>query len=201
MRITRPQKDGGHVSCCPASAVGWANLLDLPFKDDAMMRSGTEVARNYLRIWELTVARSRGSGLLPVNSIKRSIMTNPPIMTDKDREAHREHVAWLGDCGRWRSEHRQTLATLAQVQAAVMEQESALESHAAQIQSHDMHLQKYSLTEFEPGDADYELLEQEHADFVQKHEGVRESHERLRKHHSNIRGEVEKLLEMCVSAM
>ena len=128
-------------------------------------------------------------------------MTTPPIMTDKDRADHREHTAWLADCGHWRSEHRQTLATLAKVQANILEQESALESHAALVQSHEMHLQKYRLTGYEPGDADYELLEEEHADFLQTHEAAKAAHERLKKHHVSILGEVEKLLTLCESAM
>ncbi len=52
-------------------------------------------------------------------------MTTRPKMTKEDEVAHREHMAWLDDCGRWRSEHRQTLATLAKVQAAIMQQEAA----------------------------------------------------------------------------
>ena len=52
-------------------------------------------------------------------------MTTQPKMTSQDEAAHREHVAWLAECGRWRSGHRQTLAMLAKVQAAVMEQEAA----------------------------------------------------------------------------
>ena len=73
-------------------------------------------------------------------------MTSPTKLTVEDKAAHRDHVAWLDDCGRWRSEHRQTLAALAKVQASIMEQEAALESHAANVQTHEMHLQKYSLT-------------------------------------------------------
>jgi hypothetical protein len=110
-------------------------------------------------------------------------------------------MAWLNDCGRWRSEHRRTLATLARVEASIMEQEAALESHVALIRSHDMHLQQYGLTESRPGEPEYEVLDREDVKFHQKHPSVREAHERLKKHHISILSEVEQLLKMCESAM
>jgi hypothetical protein len=122
-------------------------------------------------------------------------------MTEADRKAHREHMAWLDDCGRWRAEHRQTLAMLAKVQATIMEQEAGLETHAAQISAHDMHLQKYSLTAYEPGAPDYEFLDEEHARYADRHERAREAHERLKKHHVSILEEVKKLLGLCEAAM
>ena len=128
-------------------------------------------------------------------------MTTQPKITEKDIASLREHTAWLEDCGRWKSEHRQTLAILAKVQATIMEQEAALESFAATIQTHDMHLQRYSLTEYEPGDPDYEFLEQEHAEFIEKHERAKEAHARLKNHHVSLRIKAKEILSMCESAM
>jgi hypothetical protein len=128
-------------------------------------------------------------------------MTTSAQMTPEDRTAHHEHIEWLDDCGRWRSEHRQTLAKLAQVQAAIMDQEAALEMHASRIESHDRHLQKYSLTQFDPGEPGYELLEQEHAQYAQKHETAKETHERIRNHHLSILSEIHELLKKCEAAM
>lgn len=124
-------------------------------------------------------------------------MSAPKLMTTKDMTAHREHVAWLEECGEWRAEHRQSLATLARVQAAILQQEAALESHTAHIQSHEAFLQKYCSADDEPGTPEFEFLEQDRAKFAQRHERAKTAHQRLKSHHTAILSEVEKLLKMC----
>ena len=128
-------------------------------------------------------------------------MITQPTLTEEHREAHRDHSEWLDDCIRWRSQHRTTLATLARIEAAILEQEAALVSHAAELQSHEMHLQWYKLADFEPGGLDDEQLEWEHDEFQKQHEQTREAHERIREHHVNIGCEVDKLLKLCESGM
>jgi hypothetical protein len=128
-------------------------------------------------------------------------MTTQTKRTEEQMSANRDHIAWLKECTQWRSEHRQALAMLAKVQAAIFEQEAALETHAAQIRAHQMHLQEYTLAEYAEGTLDKEELEATHAEFAQKHVTSREVHERLRKHHLNIVDEVGKLLKRCGAAM
>lgn len=128
-------------------------------------------------------------------------MTTQTSVTEQHLTANRDHIAWLNDCTRWRSDHRRTLATLAKVEAAIFEQEAALETHAAEIHAHQMHLHEYMIAEYPEGTRDKEELEADHAAFAEKHEHARQAHQRLSKHHLNIVEETEKLLRLCESAM
>jgi antirestriction protein len=111
----------------------------------------------------------------------------------------REHIAWLADYGRWRSEHRQALAMLAKVQAAILEREAALESQAAEIHAHELHLQDYEVVEYGPGSPDVDQLEAAHVEFERKHSQARELYEQTKKDHVNIVDEVQKLFQSCQS--
>lgn len=128
-------------------------------------------------------------------------MTTPSPLSEKNKAANHEHIDWLEDYSRWRSDHRQALAMLAKVAASVLEQEAALESHMAHVRLHEMHLQKYKLAEYVDGTPDYEQLEEEHSDWKQKHDLARQVHKRISKHHVNIADDVEKLLRLCESGM
>ena len=128
-------------------------------------------------------------------------MITQPTMTEEHKSAFYEHHKWLEDCLRWRSEHRSTLATLAKIEAAILEQEASLVSHAGELQSHEMHLQWYKLDNCEPDSPDEVEMASEHNEFKKKHEQARDAHERIREHHFNIACEVDKLLELCESSM
>jgi hypothetical protein len=123
----------------------------------------------------------------------------------QEHDAKRDHVAWLKDCGRWRSQHRQTLAMLAKVQAAILQHEAALESHVAEIHSHELHLQDYVAfeegIEYGPGSPDFAQLETAHDEFARRHEQAREMHTRIEACQVNVLAEVEKLLKACEGGM
>jgi seryl-tRNA(Sec) selenium transferase len=114
-----------------------------------------------------------------------------------ESKARREHVAWLADYGRWRAEHREALAMLAKVQAAILERESALEQQAAEIQAHQLEQADYCLAEYGPGTPDPEKKLVDHAKFTEKHERARQMYERTKEEHINIVAEVNKLFEVC----
>ena len=131
-------------------------------------------------------------------------MTAQPTIS-QEHNAKRDHAGWLEDCGRWRSEHSQALAMLAQVQTAMLQHEAALEAHEAQIQSHELHLQEYVAfeygLEYGPGSPDFEQLAVAHAEFARKHEQTRQTHERINDCHVNVVAQAEKLLKAYEGGM
>ncbi len=136
--------------------------------------------------------------------IRSRMMTAQPTNSQEHNAKH-DHIEWLEDYGRWRSEHRQALAMLAKVQAAMLQHEAALETYGAQIQSHELHLQEYVAfeygLEYGPGSPDFEQLAAAHTEFTRKHEQTRQIHERITECHVNVVAEVEKLLKACEGGM
>ena len=131
-------------------------------------------------------------------------MTAQPTISP-EQSTKPDHVGWLEDYGRWRSEHRQALAMLARVQAAILQHEAALETHEARIQSHELHLQEYVAfeygLEYGPGSPDFEQLAAAHAGFAQQHKQTRQSHEWAKERHVNVVAQIEKLLKVCECGM
>ena len=131
-------------------------------------------------------------------------MTAQPTIS-QEHNAKREHIGWLEDYAHWRSEHRQALAMLAKVQAAILQHEAAFETHAAQIESHESHLQEYVAfeygLEYGPGSPDFDQLAAEHTEFEREHEQARQIHERLKECHVNVVAQVEKLAKACECEM
>jgi hypothetical protein len=123
-------------------------------------------------------------------------MIQPPEISLESR-ARREHAAWLVDYGRWRAEHREALAMLARVQAAILERESLLERQAAEIQSHQLELSDYDLIGVDSGAPDPATELAAHAEFEQKHSHARKVYERTKQEHMNIVAEVKKLFDIC----
>jgi hypothetical protein len=123
-------------------------------------------------------------------------MNEQPQISPESR-ARRDHATWLADYGRWRAEHREALAMLVKVQAAILERESAIERQAAEIQSHQLELADYDLIGCGPGTPDPEIELAAHAEFAEKHARAREAYERTKKEHVNIVAEVKKLFEIC----
>lgn len=126
-------------------------------------------------------------------------MIHQPEISPESR-ARREHATWLVDYGRWRAEHREALAMLVKVQAAILERESAIERQAAEVQSHQLELADYDLIGGGPGTPDPEIGLAAHAEFAQKHQRAREAYERTKREHINIVAEVEKLFAICQRA-
>jgi hypothetical protein len=123
-------------------------------------------------------------------------MNKQPVVSPESR-ARREHAAWLADYGHWRAEHREALAMLARVQAAILERESSLERQAAEIQSHQLELADYDLIGLGTDSPDPETELIAHAELAEKHERAREAYERTMKEHVNIVAEVKRLFEIC----
>lgn len=95
------------------------------------------------------------------------------VEISQEAQARRDHRAWLEDYGRWRSEHREALAMLTRVQAAILEREAALERQAAEVQSHELELQDYELVGGGAGTPDPEKAIPAHAEFALKHDRER----------------------------
>ena len=64
-------------------------------------------------------------------------------MHNEHHEAECEHVMWLEDIGRRRSEHRRAAAMLAQAQVALLDCDAALEEHAEIVRAHDSRVQRH----------------------------------------------------------
>lgn len=131
-------------------------------------------------------------------------MTGQPTLSQEHSEA-RDHIGWLEDYARWRTEHREALAMLAKVQAAILQHEAAFETHAAQIESHESHLEEYVAfeygLEYGPGSPDFDQLATEHTEFARKHEQTRQIHEQIKECHVNVVAQVEKLAKACKCEM
>lgn len=119
------------------------------------------------------------------------------VEISQEAKARRDHRAWLEDYGRWRSEHREALAMLIKVQAAILEREATLERQAAEVHSHELELQGYDLVGIDTCSPDPEKQLAAHAEFTRKHERERELYERTKNEHVNIVEEVKKLFQMC----
>jgi hypothetical protein len=155
-------------------------------QDAAAARGSTKLIQRHER-WIGKQARYRCARNRP--------MAQKPEMSPEGR-ARREHAAWLADYGRWRAEHREALAMLAKVQAAILERESALERQAAEIQSHQLELADYNLIGGEPGTPDPEKELAAHAELAEQHERAREAYERTKREHIDFIAEVNKLFDI-----
>jgi hypothetical protein len=126
-------------------------------------------------------------------------------MHKEHHEAECEHVMWLEDIGRWRTEHRRAASMLAQVQAAFLDQDAALEAHAETVRAHESHLQRHERAiadELRGADAaDCERLAAEHQELEAKHVQAREAHQRIKAHHGMVTAEIRRLSEKLNAPM
>ena len=128
-----------------------------------------------------------------------------PAVREEHQAAQCEHVMWLEDIGRWRSEHRRAAAMLAQAQAALLEQDAALESHAETVRSHELlvqrHEQAVAARERGVGEAFNDAMGESHREHQGKHDQAREAHQRIKDHHTMITVEIRRLSERLSAPM
>jgi len=126
-------------------------------------------------------------------------------MHKEHREAEGEHVSWLEDIGRWRTEHRRAASMLAQVQAALLEQDAALEAHAETVRAHELRVQRHereiARDERSGNEVDDEKLADLHRRFQVEHDRAREAHQRIKTHHGIVTSEVRRLSEKLNAPM
>ncbi len=137
-------------------------------------------------------------------------------MRREHNRADYDHLMWLEDIGRWRTEHRRATASLTQARAALADAEAALESHAEAVQAHQSRVRHHAKVitarerasrDFEPdellkqreelsaaGEIDYDALEQTHRELQKTHEQARKAHQRIREHHFHVTEEIARLL-------
>lgn len=128
-----------------------------------------------------------------------------PKMHEEHHDAECEHVMWLEDIGRWRSEHRRAVAMLAQAQAALLEHEAALESHAENVRGHELHVQRHeralAAQQRAANAASRDVLEDSHLELQNKHDQAREAHQRIKEHHHVVTAEIRRLSEKLSASM
>jgi len=130
---------------------------------------------------------------------------NHPPMHQEHHEAECEHVMWLEDIGRWRSEHRRAAAMLAQAQVELLDCDAALEEHAEIVRAHESRVQRHERAIADEGrgvrKADHDLLADRHQELRAKHDQAREAHQRIQAHHAMVTAEIERLSEKFHAAM
>jgi hypothetical protein len=128
-----------------------------------------------------------------------------PTMHKEHHEAEREHVMWLEDIGRWRSEHRRAAPMLARVQAALLDQNPALEAHAETVRAHELRVQRHEreIADHERGgvEVDHDKLADSHQEFQAEHDRAREAHQRIKTHHGMVTAEIRRLSEKLNAPM
>jgi len=126
-------------------------------------------------------------------------------MHNEQHEAESEHVMWLEDIGRWRTEHRRAASMLAQVQAALLDQDAALEAHAETVRAHQLRMQRHEweIAHRERGDSevDHDKPADSHQEFRAEHDRAREAHQRIKAHHDMVTEEISRLCEKLNAPM
>jgi hypothetical protein len=126
-------------------------------------------------------------------------------MQQEHHQLECEHVVWLEDLLRWRTEHRRAAAMLAQVQAALLEHEAALEAHAETVRAHQSYVQRQEQATADPrqsgGEDDPTQSGEAHQHFHAEHDRARQAHRRIRAHHELVTAEILRLAEKLNAPM
>lgn len=65
----------------------------------------------------------------------------PKSMHDTNRQEAREHQHWIDTLEKWRIEHKEALAKLTKMQAALMEHDAEIDAQLAQIRRHNLFIE------------------------------------------------------------
>ena len=126
-------------------------------------------------------------------------------MHKEHHEAECEHVMWLEDIGRWRTEHRRAAGVLVHVHTALLDQDAALEAHAETVRAHELRVQRHEreIADHERGgsEVDHNELAGWHQEFQAEHDRAREAHQRIKAHHDMVTAEITRLSEKLDAPM
>ncbi len=115
------------------------------------------------------------------------------------RSAETEIESWIDDIYMWSAEHKQALAWLSQIQAAIHKHDVELQQHRSMIDKLERHVRQHEheiAMQEQKGDSyDDTSLDKQHAEFNQKHAQAKNSHARIGEHHRKRIAELHRLKE------
>ena len=132
--------------------------------------------------------------------------TKPQVeMHQQHREAQTELTSWLDDVYMWRAEHKQALAWLSQIEAAIHENDMKLQQHSSIIDKQERHIrqheheiamqQQHDQCEYPPD------LAEQHEEFNAIQTEARENHARIGDHHRKQMANLKRLVEAVTASM
>ena len=105
------------------------------------------------------------------------------IMHRQHRDAQSELNSWIDDVYNWQAEHKQALAWLAHVEAAIRELDIQLQKHKLLIEKQERHVREH---EHEIAIQEQHQRFETHTPLVDQHEVFSEEQTRLRDAHGKV---------------
>jgi chromosome segregation ATPase len=124
------------------------------------------------------------------------------VMKKDHVRVHQEHDQLLRQIGKWKVEHRRALATLAEVQARILNHEAALEELAEHAREHEDHIEHHdeeiAMHDKEGSDKDHAKLADAHKKLIDEHAKVMKVSSELEDNHEQLMQLLGKLQELIV---
>ncbi len=125
-------------------------------------------------------------------------------MHSEHRVAESELESWVDDIYMWSAEHKQALAWLSQIEAAIHEHDVELQQHRSTIDRLERHIRQHeheiAWQEQRSESQDDTVLARQHEEFNQKHAEVKDVHARIGEHHRKHIAELHRLKEHFLDA-
>lgn len=126
------------------------------------------------------------------------------MTTQNQAEMHTEHrsaesdiESWIDDVYMWTAEHKQALAWLSQMEAAIHEHNVQLQQHRSNIDKLERHIRQHeheiAMQDQKGESCDGTALADQHAVFMQGHAQAAESHARIGQFHRKHFAELHRL--------
>ena len=120
-------------------------------------------------------------------------------MHQQHREAETELSSWMDDIYMWRAEHKQALAWLSQIEAAIHENDMVLQNHSSAVDKQERHIRQHeheiAMQEQKHEFEDATPLAEQHAEFAQNQACLRDTHARIGERHREHMAHLKRLLE------
>ena len=132
------------------------------------------------------------------------------MTTEQQLEMHQQHRAaetelssWVDDIHMWRAEHKQALAWLSQIEAAIHENDMKLQHHSSSVDKQERHIRQHeheiALQEQKDRFEDRTALADQHEEFSANQARVREAHAHIAAHHREQMAHLKRLLDRFVN--